>query len=244
MNYNDIESDVVLKDKRKRKPTGKKSMEKFDNLSLKHVEPMTEAQREFFLAFKEGYHVVADGAAGTGKTFISTYLALDKLFKKEVEHIIFVRSAVNIRAQGYLPGTLDEKETVYTVPFKEAVNYLCENGTAWDILQKKSSIKFMTTTYIRGITLDNCVVVVDEFQNMDASEMESILTRIGKNSRIIICGDTRQNDLNRKRETSCHDWLLRLTSKLTEYFDVISFRHEDIVRSAFCKAVIQAIDDL
>ena len=236
--------DEKSKSTRKKKPVKTQQPDKFDHLNIKDVKPLTYAQRQFFESFDSGYNIVADGAAGTGKTWVATYLALKELFSKKTNRIIFVRSAVNIRSQGFLPGTLDEKELVYTVPYKTIVNELCENGNAWDILTKKEYIKFMTTTYIRGITLNDCVVIVDEFQNADEGEVSSILTRIGNNSRIILCGDTRQNDLNRKREQSCHPWLLNLTAKLPDYFDKVHFTTNDVVRSGFCKAVIQAMEEM
>ena len=215
---------------------------KVENFKLLSVKPLTESQRQFFFAFKENMNVIAAGSAGTGKSFIAAYLALEKLFAKEAVKIVFVRSAVSIRSQGHLPGTQAEKEMVYTVPYKNIVNQLCQCGTAWDSLTKSGLIEFTTTTYIRGMTFDNCIVIVDEFQNLDSSEMESVLTRLGENTQVIICGDTRQNDLNRKREVSCHDWLLKVTKHLPKYFDVVDFTSEDIVRSKLCKAIIKAIE--
>ena len=213
-----------------------------DNLHIKTISPLTQGQRQFFSSFDYGLNIVAHGSAGTGKTYLATYLALKQLINGDAETIIFLRSSVSIRSQGHLPGSLEEKEAVYMIPFKTIVNDICECGTAWDSLIKKDKIKFITTSYIRGITLDNCVLIVDEFQNFDASEMESVLTRVGKNSRVIICGDTRQNDLNRKREISCHDWLLRIAKKMPKHFDIVKFYSSDIVRSEFCKAIIIAIE--
>jgi len=233
-----------LRDRRKKKVPAAKKSSSFDNLALKHVEPLTEAQRQLFFSVKEGYNVIADGAAGSGKTYGATYLALEKLFNKEIDKVVFVRSAVNIRSQGHLPGTQDEKEAVYTIPFKEIVNDICENGTAWDILFKKDLIKFLTTTYIRGITLKNCVIIFDEFQNADSGELFAVSSRLGENSTIIFCGDTFQGDLNRKREKSGHDWLLKVSDKMPDYFDVVNFTYSDIVRSEFVKQMVMAVDVL
>lgn len=215
---------------------------KTENFNLLGIKPLTEGQRQMMFAFKEGLNVVAEGSAGTGKSFTATSLALERLFAKDIEKIVFVRSAVSIRSQGHLPGTQQEKETVYTVPYKNIVNQLCQCGTAWDSLTKAGMIEFTTTTYIRGLTFDNCVMIIDEFQNMDISEMESVLTRLGENTQLIVCGDTRQNDLARKREQSCHTWLLRVAKILPKYFDVVSFTSEDVVRSKLCKAIIKAIE--
>lgn len=215
---------------------------KTENFKLLDVKPLTEGQRQVFFAWKQGLNVVASGSAGTGKSFTMTYLALERLLNKEIEKIVFVRSAVSIRSQGHLPGTQQEKEAVYTVPYKNIVNQLCQCGTAWDSLTKAGLIEFTTTTYIRGLTFDNCVMIIDEFQNMDPSEMESVLTRLGENTQLGVCGDTRQNDLTRKREVSCHEWLLKVIKQLPKYFDVVNFTSEDVVRSKLCKAIIKAIE--
>lgn len=217
---------------------------KVENFKLMEVKPLTEGQRQMMFAFKQGVNVVASGSAGTGKTFTASYLALEKLLAKDTTKIVVVRSAVSIRSQGHLPGTQAEKEAIYTVPYKNIVNQLLQCGTAWDSLTKSGMIEFTTTTYIRGLTFDNCVVIIDEFQNFDASEMESALTRIGENSQLIICGDFRQSDLQRKREISCHDWLVEVAKRMPKYFDVINFTHNDIVRSAFVKKLIMTIESM
>lgn len=217
---------------------------KIENFNLLKVKPKTQGQSDMIESFINGFNIVAEGTAGTGKSYIATYLALEKLLSKQVDKIIIVRSAVNIRSQGFLPGTLEEKELVYTIPYKNIVDQICQSGTAWETLTKKGMIQFISTTYIRGLTLENCVVIVDEFQNMDSSECESMLTRLGENCQVIICGDTRQNDLNRKREVSCYDWLMKLMTKLPEYFVVVNFTRDDIVRSELCKAIITAIETI
>jgi phosphate starvation-inducible protein PhoH and related proteins len=220
----------------------KRVKQKMDCITLSRVHPKTEGQVVMMQAFNEGYDIVATGSAGTGKSYIAAYLALEKLISKEVENIIIVRSAVNIRNQGFLPGSLEEKELVYTIPYKCIVDKLCNSGTAWESLTKKGFIKFLSTTYVRGLTLENCIVIVDEIQNMDAGEIESILTRVGENCQFILCGDTRQNDLKRKREESGFNWLLELIEELEEYFTSIVFTKDDIVRSEKCKAIITAIE--
>lgn len=214
---------------------------KFD---LVNISPLSESQAIMMKEFDNGYNIVASGSSGTGKTTVALFLAIEKLINKTTNKIIIVRSAVNIRSQGFLPGTLEEKESIYTLPYKNLINYMCQNGSAWDILTKKKLIEFMSTSYIRGLTLDDCIVIVDEFQNMDSSEMESMITRIGENCQVLICGDTRQNDLLRKREISCHSWLLNVTNRLPNYFRNVHFTKEDIVRSDLCKAIICAIEEI
>ncbi len=207
-----------------------------DHLTIAfEVKPMTEAQRQMMFAYKEGMHVIAHGSAGTGKSFVACSLALDDLFSRKVEKIVIIRSAVETRSVGFLPGSLDEKAEPYKIPYKQIINSLCNNGTAWDILAKKFMIEFITTSYVRGITLDDCVVIVDEYQNLNWHEMNSIVTRVGKNCQLIIIGDNRQCDLTSKREASCHDQLLRVTAEMPNWFDSIHFLPHDIVRSDFVK---------
>jgi phosphate starvation-inducible protein PhoH len=193
--------------------------------------------------YARGANVIAVGSAGTGKSFIASYLALNSLFKKEVDKIVVVRSAVATRDMGFLPGNIQEKSEVFSIPYKQIFNDLCENGTAWDILQKKGMVDFITTSYVRGITLENSIIIIDEFQSMTTHELYSVLTRTGKGSRLIICGDTKQTDLDGKKEKSCYDWFMNVVSKMGEWFNVTTFVHQDIVRSPFVKALIIATEE-
>ena len=175
-----------------------------DNLSLvEKVSPKTEGQRQFMFAFEEGMNIVAHGSAGTGKSYVACYLALKTLFAKQVDKIVIVRSAVSTRDMGFLPGSLEEKSDPYKIPYKQIINQLCGNGTAWDILVKKNMIEFITSSYVRGITIENCVMIVDEFQNCNIQECMSVLTRVGENCQVMLLGDTKQTDLNKKKEESC-----------------------------------------
>lgn len=237
--YSENENELLpRKRERKRKVVHNKEL-----LKVRHIEPMTWPQRNMIEAYGRGTNVVAVGSAGTGKSFIASYLALNSLFTKEVEKIVVVRSAVPTRDMGYLPGNLAEKTEVYTIPYKQIFNDLCENGTAWDILQKKNMVEFITTSYVRGITLDHAVVIIDEFQSMTAHEMYSVLTRVGKGTRIIICGDTKQSDLDGRKEKSCYDWFMGVAQKMTTWFDITNFMQNDIVRSDFVKALITAVEE-
>ncbi len=214
-----------------------------DHLSLREIEPLTYPQQQMVESYGRGTNIIAVGSAGTGKSFIASYLALGSLLSKDVDKIVVVRSAVPTRDIGFLPGSLNEKTEVYTIPYRQIFNYLCNNGTAWDILSKKHMVEFITTSYVRGITLDNCVVVVDEFQSMTAHEIYSVLTRLGRNSRLIICGDTKQTDLDGRKEKSCYDWFMGVAQKMSNWFDVVQFQKHDIVRSDFVKALIIAVED-
>ena len=144
---------------------------------------------------------------------------------------------------GFLPGTLQEKSEVFSIPYRQIFNDLCENGTAWDILTKKNMIDFITTSYVRGITLDNSIVIIDEFQSMTAHELYSVLTRMGKGTRLIVCGDTKQTDLDGRKEKSCYDWFMNVSSKMSDWFHTTTFVQQDIVRSPFVKALIMATEE-
>lgn len=236
--YSNDEDFVSPKRDRKRKIIHNKEL-----LTVRHITPMTWAQTNMIEGYARGANVVAVGSAGTGKSFIASYLALNSLFTKEVEKIVVVRSAVPTRDMGHLPGTLQEKSEVYTIPYKQIFNDLCENGTAWDILTKKNMVEFITTSYVRGITLENSVVIVDEFQSMTSHELYSVLTRMGKGTRLIICGDTKQTDLDGRKEKSCYEWFMSVAAKMPEWFDTTNFLQQDIVRSDFVKALIMAVED-
>lgn len=233
-----VDSIEVNSRKRKAKPV----KAKIDNLNIKKVEPITEAQREMFASFMQEQNVVACGSAGTGKTYVATYLALQEVFAQRKNKIVFVRSAVPTRQIGHLPGDLNEKSLVYTTPFKQIVDDLCENGTAYNILTTKGVIEFMTTSFIRGITLDNCVIIVDESQDCTWHELNSLMTRCGKNTQIVFCGDTKQNDLiKNKHDVSGFADFMKVAGSMEE-FDIIKFYSSDIVRSGLVKSWILACE--
>ena len=229
---------VSSKKDRKRKITHNKEM-----LKVRHITPMTWAQTDMIEGYARGANIVAVGSAGTGKSFIASYLALNSLFTKEAEKIVVVRSAVATRDMGFLPGNIQEKSEVFSIPYKQIFNDLCENGTAWDILTKKNMVEFITTSYVRGITLENSIVIIDEFQSMTAHELYSVMTRLGKGSRLIICGDTKQTDLDGRKDKSCYDWFMGVTAKMSNWFHLTTFISSDIVRSDFVKALIMATED-
>lgn len=202
------------------------------NFTIPEIEPLTRNQ---LLAFESTKNMVLCGAAGTGKTFISLYLAFDDIAKQEYEKIILVRSAVPTRDMGFLPGTDKEKAKVYEEPYYAIANEIFQRGDAYEILKKHNVVTFMTTSYLRGLTVKDSVVIVDECQNMTFHELDSIITRIGENSRIIFCGDFAQADLPKNGMKD----FLRVLEEMSE-FDVIEFGLSDIVRSSFVKKYLIA----
>lgn len=201
-------------------------------LDLREVEPLTRNQLK---AFESNKNLVLHGLAGTGKTFISCYLAFDDMIKNEFDKLVIIRSAVPTRDIGFLPGTEKEKQSVYEEPYKDICIDLFGRGDAYQILKQKNIVDFMTTSFIRGITLRNAVIVIDECQNMSFHELDSIITRMGENCRVMFCGDFRQADL-KSSQSGIQDFLHVL--KRMEEFTFIEFEVDDIVRSGFVKNYI------
>jgi|TARA_B110000908_G_scaffold143367_1_gene172265 phosphate starvation-inducible protein PhoH len=206
------------------------------NFDLREIEPLTRNQLK---AFESTQHLVLHGLAGTGKTFISSYLAYDDMIKYKFQKLVIIRSAVPTRDIGFLPGTEKEKASVYEEPYKDIANDLFARGDAYEILKQKNLVEFMTTSFIRGITLRDAVILIDECQNMSFHELDSIITRMGENCRIIFCGDFRQADL---KGNGIKDFFQIL--KRMQVFTFIEFEVEDIVRSDFVKTYIIAKNEL
>ena len=237
-------NDVDLTKKKRKAPATTPRTK--DNLYLsKDVKPLTEAQRQMMFALDQDMSVVAHGSAGTGKSFVACYKALQKLVNKDIEKIVIIRSAVQVRSVGFLPGNVDEKNEVFSIPYRQIINDLFDNGSAWDILTKKGIVQFINTSFVRGITLDNCVVIVDESQSMNWHELHSIVTRAGENCQMIFCGDTKQDDLIvSKYDKSGLDTFMKVINNMPDYFDVIQFYPQDIVRSGLVKKFIMVCEDL
>jgi phosphate starvation-inducible protein PhoH len=205
-------------------------------LEISEIEPLTRNQLNAFESEKD---LVLHGVAGTGKTFVACYLAFDDMAKKEYEKLVIIRSAVPTRDIGFLPGSEKEKASVYEEPYKDIAIDIFGRGDAYGILKTKGLVEFMTTSFIRGITLRNATILIDECQNMSFHELDSIITRVGMGCRVIFCGDFRQADL---RNNGMQDFLKIL--KRMECFDFIEFGIEDIVRSDFVKQYIIAKTEL
>ena len=206
------------------------------NLDLQEIEPLTKNQ---VIAFESNKNLMLHGVAGTGKTFISCYLAFDDMVKNIYERLVIIRSAVPTRDIGFLPGNEKEKASVYEEPYKDICIELFQRGDAYEILKTKGLVHFMTTSFIRGVTLRNATIMIDECQNMSFHELDSIITRIGQGCRVVFCWDFRQADL---AKNGLHDFVRIL--KAMEEFDFVDFEINDIVRSDFVKQYITAKTDL
>ena len=211
------------------------------------VEPLTENQRKLFDSYQNGKHLVAYGCAGTGKTFISLYNALRDVLDETTpyEQIYVVRSLVATREIGFLPGDHDDKSALYQIPYKNMVKYMFQMPSDADFemlygnLKSQETVKFWSTSFIRGTTLDNSIIIVDEYQNLNFHELDSIITRVGENSRIIFCGDATQSDLVKTNERNGISDFMNILRKM-ESFDIIEFGVDDICRSGLVKEYIVA----
>lgn len=205
------------------------------HLTLEPIEALTENQSRVLNA--EGSQIL-HGCAGTGKTFLTSYLAYKALVDGKIGKVIYIRSAVPTRDIGFLPGTESEKVAVYELPYKDIANELFDRGNTYDELKNKGSVEFMTTSHVRGVTLNDAIVIVDEIQNMSFHELDSIMTRFGKDCTYYWCGDFRQSDLKRESEKGIKKFLEIL--KEMSMFTYTEFTEEDIVRSDVVKEYIIA----
>lgn len=210
-----------------------------NHLFLRNFEPKTENQEKAFDYYDDDYNLLLHGLAGTGKTFISLYLALNDILNENVvqDKVIIVRSVVPTRDMGFLPGSEKEKSKVYEAPYVNICSELFGRGDAYEVLKGKDSVQFVTTSFVRGITMDNAIVIVDEAQNLTFHELDSIITRMGEGSRIIFSGDFRQSDLRFDDERSGLKQFMRILGNIKE-FESIEFEEDDIVRSRLVKSYI------
>lgn len=211
------------------------------SLYLKDIKPMTTNQKRVFKSYDEK-NLLLHGLPGTGKTFISLYLALKDMMSNGVyRRVVIIRSVVPTREMGYLPGSAEQKMGVYEAPYTSIVSELFGRGDAYNILKNRDAIEFMTTSFIRGLTIDNSIIIVDEIQNMCWQELHSVITRVGNNSKIIFCGDIGQDDLTSERyhERSGIVDFMNILDDMKE-FDCIEFEENDIVRSGLVKQYLLA----
>ena len=214
---------------------------------LVDIEPLNDNQKQLFKSYKDGKHLVAYGCAGTGKTFISLYNAVKDVLNESTpyEHIYLVRSLVATREIGFLPGDHEDKADIYQIPYKNMVKYMFQMPSDADFemlygnLKSQDSIKFWSTSFLRGTTLDNSIVIVDEFQNLNFHELDSIITRVGENTRIMFCGDASQSDLVKTNDRNGIVDFMNVLRKMPS-FDIIEFGIGDIVRSGLVKEYLTA----
>ena len=214
---------------------------------LLDVKPLTENQEKLFDDYKKGKNIFAYGAAGTGKTFIVVYNALKEVLNERTpyEKIYMVRSLVATSEIGFLPGDHEDKSDIYQVPYKHMVKYMFQMSSDADFemlygnLKAQDTIKFWSTSFLRGTTLDRSIIIVDEFQNLNFHELDSIMTRVGEDSKIFFCGDASQTDLQKTNEKNGIVDFMKIIRSMPS-FDVIEFGIDDIVRSGIVKEYLIA----
>ena len=209
------------------------------------IQPITDNQKKAFESYKEGKNLFLYGAAGTGKTFITLYNAFKEVLDPVTPYkkVVLVRSLVSTREIGFLPGDHEDKSFLYQIPYKNMVKYMFELPTdndfemLWGNLKTQESVTFWSTSFIRGTTLDDSIVIVDESQNLNFHELDSIMTRCGENCKIMFCGDAAQTDLVKTNEKNGILDFQKIISLMPE-FDLIEFGIDDIVRSGLVKSYL------
>lgn len=239
---------------RRQQKLAERGVEKFPtitnlHLELKKIVPATYNQKLAFNAYEDGLNVCLMGCAGTGKTFISMYLVLKEIADKtsNKRRLVIIRTAQPTKDIGFLPGSEKQKLEAYETAYKAICSELYHRDDAYDILKQKGIIEFHSTSFLRGTTIDDAIILIDEAQSQRYIELKTVLTRVGKDSKIVICGDIRQDDLSSERykEISGLPTLLTVLKKMNdEEIEIINFEPEDIVRGGFVKAFIKAEYDL
>jgi predicted ribonuclease YlaK len=210
-----------------------------NSLELKTIQPKTKNQELIFKEFINGKNLLIHGLPGTGKSFLSLYLALSDIEEyREYSSVTIIRSVVPSRDMGFLPGSITEKSKIYEAPYKSICSELYGRGDAYEVLKQKGIINFETSSFLRGMTLDNTIIIVDECQNMTYSELCTIITRAGNNTKILFCGDYRQTDLKWDDEKSGIFQFMKILNRMNKYFSCIELEEDDIVRSGLVKDFI------
>ena len=228
---------LTAKQMRRKKP--------YNSDMMVDVQPITTNQKHAFTSYQEGKNLFLYGAAGTGKTFITLYQALREVLDPVTPYqkVVLVRSLVSTREIGFLPGDHEDKAALYQIPYKNMVKYMFELPTdnefemLWGNLKAQESVTFWSTSFIRGTTLDNSIVIVDESQNLNFHELDSIITRVGEDTKIMFCGDVAQTDLIKTNEKNGILDFQKIITRMPE-FDLIEFGMDDIVRSGLVKSYI------
>ena len=222
-----------------------KKNKEINHTNLVTVKSITENQKVVFDSWKKGKNQFLFGAAGTGKTFISLYLALKDVLdlKKSYDKVVLVRSLIPTREIGFLPGDEEDKGLLYQVPYQNMVQFMFEMqneqqfNNLYDRLKGQGTLFFLSTSFLRGLTFDNTIIIVDECQNLNFHELDTIITRVGQDSKIIFCGDFDQTDLVRQNEKSGLHHFLQILQEMEE-FNCTEFTIGDIVRSGFVRSYL------
>jgi predicted ribonuclease YlaK len=203
------------------------------------IEAATDNQQSAMELWDKEYNLVLSGAAGTGKTFLAINLALEEVLSKETnyEELVIIRSIVPTRDIGFLPGDENEKKQAYCAPYIGICSEIFGSGDAWNRLLMQKNVRFESTSFIRGVTIQNAIVVIDEMQNLNFHELDSVITRLGNNCRIIMCGDYYQSDFDKEKDKNGILTFMNIIEQLKK-FAVVEFTWQDIVRSGLVRDYI------
>ena len=211
------------------------------SLTLDDFYPLTENQKKAYKAYKAGSNLLLHGVAGCGKTYLAMHFAIKDVLSSEspYEKVYIIRSTVPTRDQGFLPGKKQEKEAVYEAPYIKNASKMFKVGNAYAQLKQKGIVEFISTSYIRGETFENCIMIVDEINNLTGHELDSVITRAGENCRVIFAGDGRQSDFVKDNDRAGLREFMRIVDEMKS-FDYIEFGIEDVVRSGLVKEYLIA----
>ena len=214
------------------------------NFDLQNIKPLTNNQILAFDSYHQGNNLMLTGTPGTGKSFIGCFLAMeDILTDHRYNKLIIVRSIVSSRDPGALPGDIKQKSKIYEAPYGRIFSKLFDRGDAYQYLKSRDIVEFETTSFIRGCEWSDCIVFVDEFQNMTASELHTVITRVGENCKVIFAGDIKQLDhMPSKQQSGFKDFFTVIDN--IRSFVVVEFDRNDIVRSGLVKEYIIARETL
>ena len=215
--------------------------------NLLPIEAIGPAQTEAFAKYKENKNLFLTGSAGTGKTFVLLYLAFADVFDDEspYDKVILIRSLLPSRDAGFHSGSLEEKANYYQAPYRQLVKFLFEMqskdefAALWDLLIEQESVEFQTTSFLRGQTFDNAIIICDEAQNLNFAELDTVMCRVGQNTKIMFSGDEAQTAfINNDDKEGMYNFQGILGEM--EECEVIKFGIGDILRSGLCRSYLIA----
>lgn len=242
-NYRPTRKERKMFRKAKRNKSNVVQLRQPEPFQLEYIRPKTENQRKTFKEYSTGKNLLLHGVPGSGKTFVSLYLALDELMNQntKLQKVVIIRSAQSSKGIGFLPGTAKQKMEVYETPYSTICSKLFDRNDAYQLLKNKGIVEFESTSFLRGTTIDDAIIIIDEAQNLSYQELKTVLTRVGDNSRIVICGDINQDDLTSARynEESGLKSIMKIMDRIPSVSKV-EFEIQDIVRSGFVKEFIIA----
>ena len=212
---------------------------RFRLADLPDIEPITNNQETVFDAFEKSDNLVLSGSAGTGKTFVALFLALEEVLDKETpyDQIVIIRSVVPSRESGFLPGTKEEKEDPFTKPYRGICAEIFGQGDSWEKLVQSGTIHFESTSHLRGTSFNNTILIIDEMQNLNFHELDSVITRVGRECKFMMCGDYYQSDFEKEKDKNGILMFMNIIEQL-KHFTTVEFGWEDIVRSDFVRDYI------